>query len=213
MSFSYKDIALALAGVAQACALVQQVARKNTADSAALETSLESLFKIDADSTEAVYGSEADVRPGLKAVQEQLGGSRAPANLELMRYAANVMQLERALAQNPRMLARIREGIEGAQEKRQALGVAHPDVIAHLAQIYSETVSTLAPRIIVQGEQGYLSNPDNANRVRALLLAAIRSAVLWRQTGGRRWQLLFARGALVREVDAMLQSHEETTPG
>lgn len=205
MGSSYKDIVLALAGVTQACALVQQVARKNTADSAALEASLESLFRIDADSTEAVYGSAADVRPGLKSVQEQLGGSRAPANLELMRYAANIMHLERALAKRPRMLARIREGIEGAQEKKQALGVTHPDVIAPLAQIYSETVSTLAPRIIVQGEQGYLSNPDNANKVRALLLAAIRSAVLWRQVGGRRWQLLFARSALVREVTAMLQ--------
>ncbi|RJQ47350.1 MAG: lysogenization regulator HflD [Gammaproteobacteria bacterium] len=204
MSYAYKDIVLALAGIAQACALVQQVARKNSADSVALEVSLESLFKINADNTEAIYGSAADVRPGLKAVQEQLGGSRAPANLELMRYAANVMQLERALAKNPRMLERIRTGIEGAQEKRQALGAAHPDVIAHLAQIYSETISTLTPRIIVQGEQGYLSNPDNANKVRALLLAAIRSAVLWRQVGGRRWQLLFARGALAREAAAML---------
>ncbi|MCL4315794.1 MAG: high frequency lysogenization protein HflD [Gammaproteobacteria bacterium] len=212
MSSSYHNQALALAGVVQACALVQQVARKNSADSAALEVSLESLFKIDADSTEAVYGGIAGVRTGLKALHEQLSKTRAPANLELMRYAANVMQLERALAKNPRMLERIRTGIEGAQEKKQTLGVAHLDVIAHLAQTYTETISTLTPRIIVQGEQGYLSNSDNANKARALLLAAIRSAVLWRQTGGRRWQLLFARSALAREVAAMLQSHGENPP-
>ncbi|MCL5669213.1 MAG: high frequency lysogenization protein HflD [Gammaproteobacteria bacterium] len=208
MSSSYHNQVLALAGVVQACALVQQVARKNSSDSTALEASLESLFKIDADSTEAVYGGVAGVRLGLKALHEQLGKNRAPANLELMRYAANVMQLERALAKNPRMLERIRAGIEGAQEKKQTLGVAHPDVIAHLAQTYTETISTLTPRITVQGEQGYLSNPETANKVRALLLAAMRSAVLWRQVGGRRWQLLFVRGALVREVAAILQSHE-----
>jgi high frequency lysogenization protein len=30
-------------------------------------------------------------------------------------------------------------------------------------------------------------------RVRASLLAAVRSAVLWRQIGGRQWQLLLHR--------------------
>jgi high frequency lysogenization protein len=204
MSSSYHNQALALAGIVQACALVQQTARRNSADSTALEASLGSAFKIDADSTEAVYGGAAGVRLGLMTLQEQLGKSRAPANLELMRYAANVMHLERALAKSSRMLERIRAGIEGAQEMRQRLGVTHPDVIAHLARIYSETISILTPRIIVQGEQGYLSNPETANKVRALLLAAIRSAVLWRQVGGRRWQLLFARGALAREAAAML---------
>ncbi len=205
MNFSYKDIVLALAGVAQACALVQQVARKNTADSAALEASLESLFKIDADSADAVYGGVAGVRLGIKTLQEHLGKGRAPANMALMRYAANVMQLERALAKRPQIPARIRAGIEGAQEKKQALGVTHPDVIAQLAQIYTETISPLAPRIIVQGEQNYLADPDNANKVRALLLAAIRSAVLWRQAGGRRWQLVFARGAMGRAAEEMLR--------
>jgi len=32
-----------------------------------------------------------------------------------------------------------------------------------------------------------------ANRIRALLLAGIRSAVLWYQLGGRRWRLVVYR--------------------
>jgi len=31
------------------------------------------------------------------------------------------------------------------------------------------------------------------NRIRACLLAGIRSAILWRQVGGTKWQLLFFR--------------------
>ncbi len=205
MAFSYKDIVLALAGVAQACALVQQVARKNTADSAALEASLASLFKMDTDSAEAVYGGAAGVRLGIKTLQEQLGKGYAPQNMEFMRYAANVMQLERALAKRPQIPARIGASLEEAKGKKQALGVTHPDVIVQLAQIYTETISPLAPRIIVQGEQNYLADPDNANKVRALLLAAIRSAVLWRQVGGRRWQLVFARGAMARAAEELLR--------
>ena len=43
------------------------------------------------------------------------------------------------------------------------------------------------------GDPNVLQREENAARVRALLLAGIRSAVLWRQTGGRRWQLIFRR--------------------
>ena len=36
--------------------------------------------------------------------------------------------------------------------------------------------------------------------IRALLLAAVRSALLWRQLGGSQWQFLFARRAMVESV-------------
>ncbi len=35
-------------------------------------------------------------------------------------------------------------------------------------------------------------------QTRALLLAGIRSAFLWRQLGGRRWRLLFQRRRLLQ---------------
>ena len=36
------------------------------------------------------------------------------------------------------------------------------------------------------------------DKIRACLLAGIRSAVLWRQVGGSKWQLLFHRKKLVQ---------------
>ncbi len=203
---SYTDRTIALAGILQACDLVQQVARKNTSDSAALEVSLGSVLKIDAETTASIYGGAAGVAPGLRRVREQLGKETTHRDLELTKYVIGVMHLERQLAKRPDMLDKIRIGVERTQAQTAHFPITHPNVIASLAGIYSDTLSTLTPRIMVQGEQGYLSSPDNTNKVRALLLAAVRSAVLWRQVGGRRWQLIFARSAIVREAEVLLRS-------
>lgn len=204
MIFTYKDRVLALAGIFQACRLVQQAARKNMVDNEALETSLVSIVNVNSDTTAAVYGGAQGLRLGLRTLREQLDKGAVPRDLELARYVISVMHLERQLASQPEMLARIGAGVEAVQQKREAFAITHSEVIAQLADIYADTVSTLAPRIIVQGEQGYLSNPETASKVRALLLAAIRSAVLWRQVGGRRWQLLFARAAMLRAIEDVL---------
>jgi len=57
----------------------------------------------------------------------------------------------------------------------------------------------------VNGEQGYLATPLIAAKVRAGLLAGVRSAVLWRQLGGNRWQLLFGRRRIAREAGRLLR--------
>ena len=62
-----------------------------------------------------------------------------------------------------------------------------------IATLYQDTISTLNHRIQVQGQVDYLRNDYVSNRVRSLLLAGIRSAVLWHQLGGRRWRLIFFR--------------------
>lgn len=51
----------------------------------------------------------------------------------------------------------------------------------------------------------HLQDSRNADKVRALLLAGIRSAMLWRQLGGRRWQLLFSRRKLLDQLYPLLR--------
>ena len=102
------------------------------------------------------------------------------------------------------MLTAIRIGIERAQRQAEQFGVLHSNVLANLADLYHSNISTLQPRIMVIGDPQYLSDPGTVNKVRALLLAGIRSAHLWRQCGGSRWQLMFHRPKLRREVQALL---------
>jgi high frequency lysogenization protein len=58
---------------------------------------------------------------------------------------------------------------------------------------------------MVSGESQHLSNPDQANKIRALLLAGMRSAVLWAQLGGSRWQILLWRRRLTQEAERILK--------
>jgi high frequency lysogenization protein len=43
------------------------------------------------------------------------------------------------------------------------------------------------------------------SEIRALLLAAVRSALLWRQLGGSQWQFLLARRAMVEAIGRQLR--------
>ena len=59
---------IALAGIAQAAALVQQLALKGTCDQDAFEGSISSLLKIDSDSVIDVYGSLSALKLGINDV-------------------------------------------------------------------------------------------------------------------------------------------------
>jgi len=81
----------------------------------------------------------------------------------------------------------------------------HENVLANLGEVYQNTISTLQPRIMVNGEQEYLSRPEIANKIRACLLAGVRSAILWRQCGGTRWKFLFYRKKIQAELQVLLK--------
>lgn len=205
MSKTDHDRALALAGIFQATALVRDIAHTGQLDPKDFETCLASLFKLDAQSCEDVYEGVASLKTGLVLINEQL---RNPSDMAITRYVITLLTLERKLARRPELLQNIRTGIESIAAKLQYFPLTHETIIANLADLYSNTISTLSPRIIVNGEHAHLTNPENANRIRALLLAGLRSAVLWRQKGGSRWTLLLRRQALLREAQTMLASLE-----
>jgi len=204
MSKTLTDRTLALAGLFQAASLVAQTARRGMVEQAPFEALIRSLFVFDAAATVDVYGDLSALRHGLQIMQRQLSGKVDDQDVEVMRYAVALLTLERKLAGRKDLLNTIAEGLQKAERQRDHFPTTHENVIAALADIYVNTISTLQPRIMVTGEHGHLQNPDIANRVRALLLAGMRSAVLWSQSGGARWQLLFKRKAFVTEAQRLL---------
>ncbi len=222
MTHTVEDRTLALAGVFQAVQLVKQIAHQGSAPTDNFEASLGSIFNTQPATTAAVYGGVRNVMDGIKLLRVHMGGTDQVRDLEVTRYVVAILYLERQLAKRPPMLQQIADGIEKARAQAEhfaapgilppatlahpgAASKTHSNVIASLAGLYSDTISTLTPRIIVSGEQGYLSNSENANKVRTLLLAAIRSAVLWRQCGGGRLQLIFGRNKMIREAEHLLK--------
>jgi len=195
---------IALAGIAQAAALVDQLATTGTADGAAMEASIGSILKIDSDSVIDVYGSLSGLKLGLQQLQAQMTGYKI-ANAQQARYAASLVFLENQLSRRKDMLKSIQIGITKAQNQEQHFGLMHENVLANLGEIYHSTISTLQPRIMVNGNPDYLSRPDIANKIRAILLAGIRSAILWKQCGGTRWKFLFYRKKIQNELKSLLQ--------
>ena len=191
-----KHRTLALAGMMQGLRLVQSIARSGQADEADLTASLASVFRIDTDSVEAVYGSARLVKTGLETLVGQLQGGESRDGT-LSRMAMTVLNVERQLNARSDLLATLQDGIAEAARQREHFGVTHPTVIARLGDIYATSVSRLSTRVLVQGDPTQLQQEAVVAQVRACLLAAVRSAVLWRQLRGSYWDFLLRRRAML----------------
>ena len=164
------DQVLALAGIFQATSLVQQVARHGGAERDPFEASIYSIFQIDADSAEDVFGGRRGLEHGLNVLCDQLGRQKHERDAELSSYAIGLLFLERKLNKRPDLINTIRQDIDVATAQTTDSYKTHESILAKLADIYSNTISTLTPRIMVKGDPQHLNNPCNAHKIRRLLL-------------------------------------------
>jgi high frequency lysogenization protein len=192
-----KDRALALAGLLQAVHLVQQMAQTGQAESRPLGACIDSLFRFDAETPEAVFDGAAKLDVGLVRLVNQLEGG-AGRDSAVTRMAMTVLHLERRFVGNQAAMEAVHNGLKDIARQRDHWGPTHPTVLARLGELYAKELSPIGPRVLVQGNPVYLGQPDLVGEVRATLLAAIRAAVLWRQLGGSYWDFLFGRRSLVQ---------------
>ncbi|BAP46119.1 high frequency lysogenization protein HflD [Pseudomonas sp. 21LCFQ02] len=195
----------ALGGVFQTAVLVDRIAKTGQVSEAELGCMLGSLLVLDPKDTLEVYGgSDQYLREGLRALASALERDPGTLQREPLRYALSMLGLERQLAKRNDMLEVIGRRLPQIQSQVEHFGITHENVIAASGALYQDTLSTLRQRIQVQGDMRNLQQPSNASKIRALLLAGIRSARLWRQVGGHRWQLVFSRRKLLNELYTMM---------
>nr|WP_176031434.1 MULTISPECIES: high frequency lysogenization protein HflD [Pseudomonas] len=197
---------IALGAVFESAALVDKLARTGQISEAPLDCMLGSLLARNPASTLDVYGGDSlNLRDGFKALASAL--ERKPGSLqrEPLRYALAMLTLERQLDKRGDMLDLIGQRLDQVEQQVQHFGLVHENVIASFASIYQDTLSTFRQRIQVHGDMRHLQVSSNAARIRALLLAGIRSARLWRQLGGSRWQMVFSRRRLLNELYPLLR--------
>ena len=183
---------IALAGLFQCLTLVRAIALRGGCDAQAMRHSLASVLRIDAESPTDVFGGIGNLRLGLETLITQLDG-HGERDVDITRMAVAVLRLERSLAARPDTLKKLREQIEGISTLSAQADAAHVDLPARLAHLYADTLSRLKPRVMVEGNHAFLNQPGQQNQIRALLLAAVRAAVLWRQLDGNQLSLLFRR--------------------
>lgn len=211
MEANTRNRTIALAALFQCVEGVLQIATRGNVDNELLDSCINSILTEDNSSPEALYGGVGNLKTGLRVLMHQLGSGNLtpdgkPKNIEATRYAVNLLYLEKKLANDQDTFSKLLGSIENAQQQLDFFAMTHPNMIARLGEIYSNTISKLGPRIMIKGDQGHLSNPDNAAKIRALLLAGVRAALLWRQAGGSRWKLIFSRGSMQQEAQSLLKA-------
>ncbi|ATP91202.1 high frequency lysogenization protein HflD [Aeromonas caviae] len=197
MSDKFQDRTMAFAGICQAAYLVQKVARDGSCDEASLRESLRSILVTNPTQPLEVFGSHLAIRDGYRALVEQLGADGSQKNAELTRYVVSLIALERKLAKRKDILNMLGERISQIGRQQQHFDLLDEQILANMASIYSDLISPIGPRIQVAGTPLFLQQPLVQHKVRALLLAGIRAVVLWRQLGGSRTQIIFARKKMV----------------
>lgn len=205
MDKTWRNLAIALAGLIQSCNLVEQLAKTGYLKSDEFEIALKSLFEQTPENVESVFGDVKSLHNGVELLVDLINEPRGPQNSDLMRYILGVLHIQKKLSKRSEVLYLIGTRLEKAQTQAEHFGYAHDNVVGNIADIYSDTISKFQYRIQVSGEYTYLQQDRVANQIRALLLSSIRAATLWRQIGGRRWHLLFYRSKLTEAAKALLE--------
>ena len=210
MNSAIRDRTIALAGMFQAVKLVQQTAQGQRRDAAATAVSISSVLNTDPETAIDIFGDSRALIPGLETVLGQMGDDSKQRDMALTGYVITLMHLERKLARQPDLIKKLGSDVDRIKEEIESVEENDSGIVAALADLYKETVSTIQPRIMVKGDENVLRNADSKKMIRALLLAGMRAAVLWRQCGGNRIRLIFQRKQLLDSCRELLAEARQT---
>lgn len=193
---------IALAAIMQAAKQVQNLARKGRAETEYAEPMMRSILVLDAVNTPAVYGGLANLKQGLEMIAGGILTSSEGDQIEILRYVMALLHLEHQLMRDSQRFEAFASDVErlSAQESSELTDAC--------SDVYQKYISNIKPQIIVQGEQDYLQNSDIPPQVRTMLLAGIRSAVLWEQKRGGRFKLLWERTRMQNAAKILIRVEE-----
>ncbi|MGF1772196.1 high frequency lysogenization protein HflD [Vibrio maritimus] len=202
MANTLYDRTIAFAGICQAVALVQRVAKDGYCDSDAFETSIKAITNMNPSNTLDVFGIESDLKIGLECLVN--GIDSTPTGSEITRYIISLMALERKLNSRNDAMAQLGDRLQMVERQLDHYELLDEQMISNLASVYLDVISPIGPRIQVTGTPAVLQQTSTQQKVRALLLSGIRSAVLWRQVGGKRRHLVFGRKKMIEQAQILL---------
>jgi high frequency lysogenization protein len=201
---SWEQQQVALATMVQSAVLVRDLAHEGEVPQDQLAACINPLLVLDPQSLDDVYSDLSSLSRGFQTIQDMFGSDRVRSLAEVIRYTNGIMLLRNKLLEDDEMQDTLRRRlqyldplpsrIDDLEEDGASSQRSHQErILQQLANLYQDTISTLTFRVQVQGKIDNLKDDLIANSIRALLLAGIRSAVLWYQLGGRRWRLVVHR--------------------
>jgi len=209
VSHTLNDRTTALAAIIQSAVLVQKLASSGHVANHDLETAVHSLFEQNPDNISDVYRDLTFLETGLTHLRDIMRRNNVPHGNDIVRYVMGMIHLQKKLMKRSDMLEVIGSRIKQAQIQAEHFDMTHDNVIASLADIYTNTISTFSFRIQVSGDYNYLQQKRIGNQIRVLLFAGIRSAVLWRQLGGNRLQIIINRKIIIETTENLLKQAKQ----
>lgn len=208
------DQVIALAGISQSIRAVQNIAWKGDTNTNDLKSVLLSLLQINAKSAASVYNSSFELSSGLRLIKQQLDANSNGKDTEFVGLLINVLSLQKQLSKNNTIMALLTKKISQLSTQYENKDYEQDDstfeqLLIDCSDIYQQTVSKLPTRIQVKGEPKYLKENKNQIKVRAALLCAMRSAFLWRQSGGSRWNFLFHKQKILDAVNFIIKNPQK----
>ena len=178
---------IALAGLYQSCRVVSKIAWSGEYDAQELTTLINCILKIDSVKTEDIYMNVPSLQTGLIYLKKQIVGDIFTRSSETRRYIASLKQLSDNLMADDKCIIRIQTLLKEMDSRSESMTI--DEKATELSNIYQKTLSNFEPRIIVNGENLYLTDQIHASRIRTALFAGVRSMILWQQLGGSKLKL------------------------
>ena len=190
---------IALSAVAQCAALVHELAIGGAIQQNQLASALNPLLILNPESVDQVYPNLKNLSLGFSTIQNILGSNSIKQSPQIRRYITEILMLRKSLSKNMRMQSVVRAGLDDlkpisselvdSQQTSQQVIDKQEETFEEISSLYKKTLSTLKHRIRVAGKVQILKNEIVSNKIRGLLFAGVRSAVLWHQLNGRYWRL------------------------
>lgn len=206
MSTNFKDQTLALASMVQSAQLIQQLATTGSMNQPAFEASMDTLFQFDSATTLDIFGDLSALIMGFKTILEFDKRIEKSPDQVVLYYVLSMMKLASKIQKNGDISNKLLKGLEDIQLQTRQFDLSISATSHKIDLLYQDSISNLKPRIMVQGDQRYLSPSDNTSKVRTLLLSGIRAAFLWHQLGGSKWKLIFSKKQYLSQAEDYLKT-------
>ena len=182
-----KNETISLGAIYQACNEIKKIAWQGEINNNIIEPLINSVYQTTSEEIEDVFISIKRLNSGLDFLRRQLVGDAFSRDGEVSRYFEAIGILVKNMNKKDDVLNKLRMELT-----KQSMPISEDNLDQHalfLSELYLSTISTVEPRIIVNGDNKYLTDKKNAAMIRSLLLCAIRSYILWQQSGGSKFRI------------------------
>ena len=182
-----KNEVISLGAIYQASSEIKKIAWEGKINNKFIEPLIYSVYQTTSNDIEDIYINLKRLNTGLDFLRKQFVGDVFSRDAEVDRYFEAINVLVKNMNKNSEIFSNLRGELSSHKEN-----VTEDNLHEHaefLSNLYLKTISKINPRIIVNGDNIHLTDNKNASMIRALLLSAIRSFILWQQSGGTKFRI------------------------